>query len=165
MTIDTTTWLCGPPPAKGQMQRYPTRFIYNLKKKYPIEGKKVLTLFSGSSDIGDTVDIRPETKASHIGSYDNLPFENETYDMVIADPPYNELYAKEWKKDLPKPKKILLESARVTKPNGLILILHCIIVPAYAEAKVKRIAIHPILCGPNNAIRCLSVFKKENDKK
>lgn len=40
------------------------------------------------------------------------------------------------------------------------MILHIIVVPAYKDCKVKRIAIHPILCGPNNAIRCLSVFEK-----
>lgn len=159
--IDTTTWLCGPPSSKGQMQQYPSRFVFNMKKKYPFEDKKVLTMFSGSSEIGDTTDIRPETGAKIIGPYDKLPIKNETYDMVIADPPYNKLYAEEWKSELPKPKRILKEAARVVKKGGIILILHIIIVPAYKELNVERIALHPILTGPNNAIRVLNVFRKK----
>jgi len=158
--MDTSVWLCGPPPACGQKQRYPSRFLFNLKKFYPFENKKVLTMFSGSSEIGDTTDIRPETGAKFVGPYDKLPIEDETYDMVVADPPYNALYASEWSANLPKPKRILKEAARVTNVGGYILILHIIIVPAYKELNVKRVALHPILTGPNNAIRVLNVFKK-----
>lgn len=163
MAIDTTTWLCGPPPAKGQYQRFPSRFLYNLKKNYPYEGKKVLSMFSGASGIGDTTDIRKESGASIIANYDQLPIQNSKYDMVIADPPYTVGFSQEWVstlKNVPKPKRILRESARVVKPGSLILILHVIVIPAYKEFGVERIALHPILCGPNNAIRVLNVFRK-----
>jgi len=158
--IDFTVWKCGNPSASGQRQKYPSRFIYNLKKYYPLEGKKILTMFSGSSDIGDTTDIRPETGAKIIAPYDDLPIKDNTYDMVVADPPYNALYAKEWKADLPKPKRILKEASRIVKIGGLILILHIIIVPAYKDCNVIRVGIHPVLCGSNNAIRVLNVFRK-----
>jgi len=160
--IDVTTWLCDPPSKKkSQRQTYPGRFIHNLKKFYPYENKKVLSMFSGSSNLGDTTDIRPETNADIIAPYDNLPIDDNTYDMVIADPPYNQLFAKEWKADFPKPKRILEEATRIVRSGGLILILHCIIVPNYKHCACERIAIHPILCGPNNAIRVLTVFRKE----
>jgi len=158
--IDFTVWKCGNPSSKGQRQQYPSRFIYNLKKYYPFENKKVLTMFSGSSDIGDTTDIRPETGAKIVAPYNKLPIKDNTYDMVIADPPYNSLYAEQWKADLPKPKRILREASRIVKKGGLILILHIIIIPAYKDCNVKRVAIHPVLCGINNAIRVLNVFKK-----
>jgi len=158
--MDFTTWLCGPPPARGQKQRYPSRFIFNLKKTYPYENKKVLSMFSGSSSIGDTTDIREETRADIIAPYDNLPIDDNTYDMVIADPPYNCGFAKEWEAGLPKPKRILKEASRVVKGGGLILILHIIVIPAYKDCNVERVALHPILCGPNNAIRVLNVFRK-----
>lgn len=161
--IDTTTWLCGPPPAKGQYQRFPSRFLYNLRKVYPLDGKKILQMFAGSSDIGDTTDIRSETGAKIVAPYDSLPIEDETYDMTIADPPYTIGFSQTWVSsldDVPKPKRILKEATRVTKTNGLILILHVIVIPAYKEFDVERIALHPILCGPNNAIRVLNVFRK-----
>lgn len=149
------------------MQRYPGRFVYNLKKFYPYDGKRVLTMFSGSSGIGDTTDIRAETGAKYVCPYDDLSaIPCDTYDMVIADPPYTIGFAQEFVstlKDVPKPKRILREATRVAKPNGLILILHVIVIPAYKEYRVERIALHPILCGPNNAIRVLNVFRKRDD--
>ena len=163
------TWATGPPPATGQFQRYPSRFWYNLKKIYEIP-EEVLHMFSGSMDWGDTTDIRPETGAKFVAPYDKLPIKDNTYDLVIADPPYNYGFSNEWithKKDLPKPKHILIEAARVTKPGGLIAILHVITIPQYIKAfekldriGVKRIALHGILTGTNNAIRQLNVFRK-----
>lgn len=163
MTINTATWLCGPPPATGQFQRFPSRFLYNLKKEYNIEDKKILQMFSGSSNLGDTTDIRKESNADIIAKYDALPIKNETYDIVIADPPYTIGFSQEWvsnMKNIPKPKRILKEASRIVKKNGLIMILHIIVIPAYKEFNVERIALHPILCGPNNSIRVLNVFKK-----
>lgn len=161
--MDTTTWLCGPPPASGQKQRFPSRFMYNLKKTYDINGKFILSMFSGSSDLGVTTDIRPETGADYACPYDAIPIPDNSFDIVLADPPYTCGFSNEWithPKDLPKPKRILGEAARLVKKDGLIFIMHVIIIPAYQEFNVKRIALHPILTGPNNAIRVLNVFKK-----
>ncbi len=171
--MDTTTWLCGPPPAKGQYQRYPSRFVFNLKNFYGdiFKNKKVLEMFSGTGAIAAldtkeyiTSDSRKETGADIIGLYNYLPLKGNTFDVVIADPPYTKGFAREWtnlEKDIPKPKYVLGEATRLVKPLGLIFILHVIIIPAYKEFGVKRIALHPILTGPNNAIRVLNVFLKE----
>jgi len=170
----TDMWRTGPPPAKGQRQRYPSRFWHCFKEAYPsiiqsihddeivlVKGKKVLHMFSGSLSWGDTTDIRPETGAKIVAPYNHLPIPDDTYDVVIADPPYNEIFAKEWKTDLPVPKRILIEATRVTKPSGLIAILHIIHIPAYKEAKVNLIGIHAVLTGNNNALRCLNVYRKK----
>ena len=163
------TWATGPPPATGQFQRYPGRFWYNFLRTYSLDQTedKVLHMFSGSMDWGDTTDLRAETGATFVGPYDDLPIEDNVYDFVIADPPYTMGFANEWithKKDLPKPKRILLEAARVTKPNGIIAIMHVILIPAYKVANVKRTAIHNILVGPNNAFRGLNVYRKLGDE-
>jgi ubiquinone/menaquinone biosynthesis C-methylase UbiE len=124
-------------------------------------------MFSGSMDWGDTTDMRPESGAQIIAKYDQLPIKDDVYDMVIADPPYTCGFANEWiehPKDLPKPKRILFEAARVVKPGGLIAILHVIVIPAYKDAFVERVALHPILCGPNNAIRVLNVFRRKKEE-
>jgi hypothetical protein len=93
--------------------------------------------------------------------------EDASVDNVIADPPYGDHYQGTWvgldktgKNELPKPKLILGEAARLVRSGGLIAILHIIIVPAYKIFGVTRIALHPILAGPNNAIRVLNVFRK-----
>lgn len=161
--MDTTTWLCGPPSSKGQMQQYPSRFMYNLKKVYPeFVSDRTLHMFSGSSEFGITTDLNSETAAVK-GDFRNLPFANGVMDSVLADPPYADHWANEWHSELPKPKHILAEAVRLVKPGGLIGILHIIIIPAYKTLGVKRVALHPILAGPNNAIRVFNVFRKETE--
>jgi hypothetical protein len=159
--IDTTTWLCGSPPRTGQFQRYPGRFLFNLKKTYPeLMTPRTLVMFAGSSDFGQTTDIRPESGALIVAPFDAIPDWAGTFSSVLADPPYADHWQGQWHGDLPKPKHILREAVRLCEPGGLIGILHIIVIPAYKEFGVERIALHPILAGPNNAIRVFNVFRK-----
>lgn len=161
-TIDTTTWLCGSPPNTGQYQRYPGRFLYNLRRTYPqLVADDTLHMFSGSSEFGVTTDFREETGADIIAPFDAIPRPDGSFGAVLADPPYADHWQGQWHGGLPKPKHILREAARLTKPGGLIGILHIIIVPAYKECGVERVALHPVLTGPNNAIRVFNVFRKK----
>lgn len=161
MTVAINTWRCGGPPTTGQKQRYPGRFVANLRRDYPeFLSPETLHMFSGSCDWGVSTDIRAETGADVVASYDRLPFGDDTFEHVIADPPYANHWANEWHAELPKPKRILGEAARVVSSGGLIGILHIIVVPAYKEYEVERVGIHPVLCGPNNAVRAFNVFRK-----
>ena len=163
--MDTTTWLCGPPPAHGQRQRYPSRFVYNIKRTYLTPEMRVLSMFSGSSEIGDTTDVRAETGAMFVAPYDALPEGIGPYDIVIADPPYTAGFGQRWAGEmadatLPRPKRIAASAMHVLRPGGLFLLLHIIVLPAYKDLGMERVALHPILCGPNNAIRVLNVMRK-----
>ena len=159
--MNTKTWLCGPPPAKGQYQQYPSRFEFNLKKYYPqVIQPNTLHMFSGAKKWGITTDFRKETGCDYTCAFDQMPFKSEQFDNVIADPPYADHWQGQGHGELPKPKHILREAVKVCKENGLILILHIIIIPAYKELGIRRLALHPILTGPNNAIRVLNVFTK-----
>jgi hypothetical protein len=143
------------------MQQYPGRFEANLRKCYPeVFDGLTLHMFSGAKEWGVTTDIREETGADIIGPFHSIPVDDGQFDCVIADPPYANHWANEWHEELPKPKHILKEAARLTRNQGLILILHIIVIPAYKEFSVKRVGLHPILCGPNNAVRVLNVFRK-----
>lgn len=158
--MNTQTWLCGPPPASGQYQRYPGRFLFNVRKTYPeLLGENVLHMFAGSSPVGVTTDFREETGADIIAPFDAIPCADASFDGVLADPPYADHWQGQWHGALPKPKHVLREASRLTKPGGLIAILHIIVIPAYRELGVERIALHPVLAGPNNAIRVLNVFR------
>ena len=165
--VDMTIWKCTNPLRSGQGQAFPQRFLLNLERQYPTKNKKVLWMFAGGmspSKNNDTNDIRPKTEATFVCNFTEIPGENK-YDMIIADPPYNELFASEWKQDLPKPKHIIRESYRLLKPGGILLLFHIIITPTYRkEFGFERIGLHPVLCGLHNAIRVVNVFKKEQEK-
>lgn len=160
--MKTTTWLCGPPSTSGQYQQYPSRFLTTLKKQYPsILGSNTLHMFSGSGhDFGITTDIRPETGADYVCPFDQIPLDDGSVDHVIADPPYADHWQNQWGGELPKPKQILKEATRLVKVDGYIMILHIIVIPCYTDFGISREAIHPILCGTNNVIRCLNVFRR-----
>jgi len=171
--VNMEVWKCTNPSKQGsQSQMFPARFLRNVERVYPTKEKRVLWMFSGSMK-GDknnvTTDIREETGADYICPYDELPFKENSFDIVIADPPYNKLFAKEWKADLPKPKRIIREALKVLKPNGILLLLHIIVTPTYQNSlkdkdgnNFRRIGLHPVLCGLNNAIRVLNVYQKSD---
>lgn len=162
MSLDISTWRCGPPPKSGQRQRYPSRFEHNLRKHYPqFLDPDTLHMFSGSAAWGTTTDFRAETGANIIAPFDQIPRPDGSFAAVLADPPYADHYAGEWHAHLPKPKHILREAARLVRATGLIGILHIIVIPAYKELGLRRVGLHPVLAGPNNAVRAFNVFKKE----
>ena len=161
--MNISTWLTGPPPAKGQYQRYPGRFIYNVKKNYPeLIGTNTLHMFSGACDFGVSTDFRMEAEPDIVADFTDLPFivDGYKFDNVLADPPYADHWQNQWHGELPKPKHILKVASEVVKPGGLIGILHIIVIPAYKCLGVERIGLHPILSGPNNAMRVFNVFRK-----
>jgi len=158
--FDTTTWRCGGPSNRGQSQQYPGRFLLNLRKTYPeMMADDALQMFSGASDFGVTTDFREETGADIIAPFDAIPRPDGSFSAVIADPPYADHWQGQWHGGLPKPKHILREAVRLVRPGGLIGILHIIVIPAYAEFGVTRVALHPVLAGPNNAIRVFNVLR------
>jgi hypothetical protein len=119
-----------------------------------------LQMFSGSSDWGVTTDMRAETGADIVAPFDAIPCPDGSFGAVLADPPYADHWQGQWHGDLPRPKHILREASRLVRPGGLIGILHIIVIPAYRELSVWRIGLHPVLAGPNNAIRVLNVFQR-----
>lgn len=138
--------------------------MFNLRKFYPeFMADDVLHMFSGSTGWGTTTDLRPETGADVVAPFDAIPLPDHSFGAVLADPPYADHYQNEWHGTLPKPKSVLREAVRLVKPGGLVGILHIIIIPAYAEFGVRRMALHPVLAGPNNAVRVFNVFKVRLD--
>ena len=98
--MNIETWKCGPPPSTGQKQRYPSRFIDNVRRYYPdFLSTNTLHLFSGSSDFGITTDIRADTGCDIIAPFDDIPLENGSVDNALADPPYADFFMRDWDND------------------------------------------------------------------
>lgn len=112
---------------------YPMGFVeWALEEMERVAGKevdatKVLHLCSGSMKTGVRVDIRPQTNPDIVADCRNVPLPDESFDFIMADPPYSVEYAENLYgtgKDYPKPGQILNEAARLLRPEGLVGLLH-----------------------------------------
>ena len=161
-------WVLGPASSHYQGS-FPKGLIPRIKKRW--WGQKRLWLFSGSfkDKEGVTVDINPDVHPDVVTDAQNLPFEDDSFDFVMADPPYSEEEAQKLY-NLPYPSivKVLNEMARVTCTEGYMILLHRLFParhPAFNE-HVRRMHLEAIvgvaIIAAISNIRALTVWKKDN---
>lgn len=88
--IPTDTWVLPRPRPDAYVGGFPLHFERRL---WEVLGKpaKVLHPFGGPSEIGDFVDLNETTTPTWVGDAHDLHFiDDETYDLVICDPPYSD---------------------------------------------------------------------------
>ena len=123
--------------------------------------EKVLHLCSGSMRIGVTVDIRPEMQPAIVADCRAVPLPDESFDWVMADPPYSEAYAENLYgtgADYPQPSHILREACRLLRPGGRVGILH-FQVPMH-RPPLRMVGVWGVSTGAGYAIRAWTVFEK-----
>lgn len=119
------TWGLGPATSS-----YPGSFPRGLIKRMQRRGwwgNDRLWMFSGSfkDPSGVTVDINPEVRPDVIANCEALPFADESFDFVMLDPPYSELEARQlYGLDYCNIFAVINEAARVTRPGGIMAVLH-----------------------------------------
>ena len=160
-------WALGPPNS-GYPGAFPRGLIPKIKKRW--WGQKRIWLFSGSykDSTGITVDIKKELNPDVSAHCEMLPFKNNSFDFVLADPPYSKEESEKLY-DLPYVNiiKTLNEMIRICEPSGYILFLHRIVPSVFPGLNLKRdtncLAVVGIftIAGMVN-IRALSVFRKKN---
>lgn len=123
----------------------------------------ILHLCSGSMKTGTTVDIRSSLNPTFVADVRDMRhiIKDESFDFIMADPPYSEEYAENLYKtgsDYPKPGQILKESARILRPGGLVGIMHFQV--PMARKPLKLIRVYGITTGAGYAIRAWSLYRK-----
>jgi SAM-dependent methyltransferase len=135
---------------------YPNSLLQRLSSLIDFDDKEILHLFCGSSTFGTVrVDINPDVKPDLLLdlSKEKLPYQDESFDIVIADPPYVDF----------KPYCFVDEAVRILKPQGFLIILHWL---AYKTPdKMKRWACLGLSSGPNMRVRCCNIFRKIRDER
>ena len=146
---------------KGLYDRISVMFYDLLRKGV------VLHLFSGTIK-GDgkrvfTVDINPELKPTHCCDAEEVDnyFEEEFFDIVLADPPYDDNWKKyKYVKKAPNKKKILEAVWKITKKNGYLVWLDTII-PQFKKTMWELKALIGIGISTNHKVRVLSIFQRK----
>jgi hypothetical protein len=133
------------------------RFWPKWCKTYRAE--PMLHLFCGASDEGEVrVDVRPDTGANLVGSFDTVHLERR-FSSAFADPPYTEQYAAEWGFKFPRPCDVLRVMRDAVVPGGVVGVLHLQVMRPVSGLSV--VAYHPVFCGTTKHLRVLNVFRVE----
>jgi len=141
---------------------YPKRFIewaYGIMQVS--DAAKVLHLCSGSMRTGVRVDIRPEMEPDIVADCRNVPLPDESFDWILADPPYSIEYADnlyDTKSHYPKPNQIVKEAYRLLKPGGQFGLMHFQVPFPHKELKIKQV--YGISTGCGYAIRAWTHMQK-----
>lgn len=141
---------------------YPKGFLqYAFRTLGVRDPDAVLHLCSGSVRTGITVDVRWEMQPAVVADCRQTPFRDESFDFILADPPYGETYAETQYgtgNRYPRPGSILKEAERLLRVGGRFGILHFLV--PIATARMKGITVYGITTGGGYAIRAWTVFEK-----
>ena len=143
---------------------YPLRFLY---KAFDILGvtdpTRVLHVCSGSMQSGIRVDVRGGIKPTVIADGVDLPFRDDAFEWVMADPPYSETYADnlyQTQRWYPNPHLLADECLRVLKPGGRLGFMHHMVPKFHKPGKLLKV--YGISQGVGYNIRAWSVLTKES---
>ena len=121
--IPTHVWVLPRPRPDAYVGGFPLHFERRLWEGLG-KPERVLHPFGGLSEIGDSVDLNETTTPTWVGDAHDLNWiEDESYDLVVLDPPYSadesvELYG------TPPPRWSVYtaEAVRVCKVSGFVAI-------------------------------------------
>lgn len=177
MEFKTDFWTFSPYDWSERKGGYPLRFLEKLQEKVgQFEGRRVLHTFSGhvpkSGETEVAVDIDKGVAPDIQGDARQLPFADDTFDVVVSDPPYSKEMSKYLydQDDYPRPYHHLREEIRVCAPGGHVAVLDFLLYDSsprhlgktYPVDREWVIAVYP---GANFRIRALTIFRKNHTLK
>ena len=161
--IDSFAWVL-PRPSKTKYQgSFPLHFEKKLLNLLNIDitKHKILHPFGGKAQYGIRCDVCIDVEPDYICDAHSLPFDDNYFDLVILDPPYDNNYSENLygtgfiKLNF---KKYTDEAVRVCKPLGYVVVYHYLATPSIKDSKlVKRIFLET---RPWHKLRCVHIYKK-----
>lgn len=158
-------WYCGTSFTKTRLYgQYPPTFLKRAIALFP-HAKDVLHAPSGQLDglpCGHvTLDIHNDDirKPMYVGDCGNMPFNDESFDLILSDPPYSEEDSRLYGCAKFPEKKFMLESRRVLRPGGYLgfLAYHY---PSYRRTEWELKGLFAVVTGFSRRTRMFSVLKK-----
>jgi len=156
--IPTLVWTLPRPPLSKYKGGFPRFFEENLVKLlgYP---EQILHTFGGRAAIGTRVDLDPTLEPDVVADAHKLPFEDESFDAVILDPPYSDEEARElYGTPRLRPALYTREAVRVLREGGWLVV--------YGDREPRRpprcnhAARIVVILRPSHRPRIAGVFQK-----
>jgi SAM-dependent methyltransferase len=156
-------WYCGTSFTKNKFYgEYPPTFLKRALSLFPY-AKDIIHCPSGSlmNVPGVTVDLlRDEIRCpQYQASADDLPFEDNTFDLFLSDPPYSDSDSKIYNTPPFPLGGMLKEAKRILRPGGYLGVLH-VYYPSYRRQDFKLIGLITVVTGFQRVTRIFSIFRK-----
>ena len=141
---------------------YPHGYLKRIKALFP-DKKKVLHLFSGKVDTeifpGDTVDINVDNNPTYVDDAQtllNVPL--ESYDLVLADPPYSVEDCEHYKTTMVKRNVVLQALSRLPKGAHVVWLDQCL--PMWRKDTFYIDAIIGMVKSSNHRFRVIVIYRR-----
>lgn len=137
--VSNIVWVLPRPRVDHYPGGFPQHFESKLIKLLMLNGNaKILHPFGGKAEYGVRVDLDPGTNPDYVADAHALPFENDSFDLVICDPPYTgDLAKKIYNSPGPKFHTWSKEAVRVCREFGYICLYHWLMMPRLPGTALK----------------------------
>jgi len=147
---------------------YPPSFLERIMSMFP-DCEEIVHLFSGSLDENTTgirFDINPDLDPTPniIGDAHRLSeyFEEDSVDLIIADPPYSEEDAAHYGTPLINRNKVVKECHKILKPGGFLVWLDQAY-PMYRKNELHLVGTIGIIRSTNHRFRVCLIWERTNE--
>ncbi|MDP9095064.1 MAG: hypothetical protein M3N26_00675 [Pseudomonadota bacterium] len=158
------TWIMGNDyrVKTGYYGGYPAGYLRRIKALFP-DKQRVLHLFSGRVDRaalpGDTVDINPALAPTYLDDAQSLAgVPLETYDLVLADPPYSVEDADRYQTTMIKRNAVMRALERVTPGTHVVWLDQ--VLPMYRKASYDIEGVIGMVKSTNHRFRVVTIFRR-----
>ena len=163
------TWIMGHNyrTASPMYGSYPNGYLARVRALFP-DKTSTLHLFAGRVDLtawpGDTLDIRPETAPTYVcdaqQQLDGVPL--DSYDMVLADPPYSVEDAEHYQTTMVRRNKVLRRLAEGCRPGTHVVWLDQVL-PMYRRTEWSLIGVIGMIKSTCHRFRVITIFERRKE--
>lgn len=150
-------WLPRPP-----LSRYPGGWPRHFESKlvkllgYP---QSVLHPFGGKAEVGTRVDVNPDLRPDVVADAHELPFDDNSFEAVICDPPYSNDESREIYGTGPlRTAAWMREAVRVS--SRYVVTYHVRMLPRPRGTRLVRVVV--VLLRPGHSARICQIHVKKN---
>lgn len=149
----------------GYYGGYPAGYLRRVRALFP-DKQRVLHLFSGMVDLaalpGDTVDINPALNPTYIDDAQTLKqVPLDTYDLVLADPPYSIEDAEHYKSSMIKRNTVMRALQRCKLGTHIVWLDQ--VLPMYRKDAFALEAVIGMVKSTNHRFRVICIFERKDN--
>ncbi len=158
------TWIMGNDyrVKTGYYGGYPAGYLRRIGALFP-DKRHVLHVFSGRVDLaalpGDTVDVNADLHPTYVDDAQALAtVPLETYDLILADPPYSIEDAERYRTTMVQRNKVMRALQRVSPGTHIVWLDQ--VLPMYRKDAFAIEAVIGMVKSTNHRFRVVTIFRR-----